>query len=132
MGRPWAEATILGLAAAVEVLSFSTHPRTLYWPHGNDTFLKDQVEGSAVSPDLEFILVFQELAPVTKKPAVFYDLLNTNSNHTDVPENWKRNDFIWAGEYYYLCLHYTSYMFIDCVWYVFFWLNLTFIRLEAT
>ncbi|XP_010484225.1 PREDICTED: fatty acid amide hydrolase-like isoform X1 [Camelina sativa] len=37
MGRPWAEATILGLAAAIE-----------------------------------------ELAPVTKKPAVFYDILNTN------------------------------------------------------
>ncbi|CAN8277511.1 unnamed protein product [Cochlearia groenlandica] len=41
MGRPWAEATVLSLAAAVE-----------------------------------------ELAPITKKPAVFYDLLNTNSIQT--------------------------------------------------
>ncbi|CAG7871589.1 unnamed protein product [Brassica rapa] len=45
MGRPWAEATVLGLAAAVE-----------------------------------------ELAPVTKKPAVFHDVLNTNRVHTDLPE----------------------------------------------
>ncbi|VVB17995.1 unnamed protein product [Arabis nemorensis] len=39
MGRPWAEATVLGLAAAVE-----------------------------------------ELAPLTKKPAIFYDVLNTKQN----------------------------------------------------
>uniref|UniRef100_M4E695 Amidase domain-containing protein n=1 Tax=Brassica campestris TaxID=3711 RepID=M4E695_BRACM len=45
MGRPWAEATVLALAAAVE-----------------------------------------ELAPVTKKPAVFHDVLNTNRVHTDLPE----------------------------------------------
>ncbi|RID59074.1 hypothetical protein BRARA_F02323 [Brassica rapa] len=45
MGRPWAEATVLSLAAAVE-----------------------------------------ELAPVTKKPAVFHDLLNTNRVHTDLSE----------------------------------------------
>ncbi|XP_048637918.1 fatty acid amide hydrolase isoform X2 [Brassica napus] len=45
MGRPWAEATVLALAPAVE-----------------------------------------ELAPVTKKPAVFHDVLNTNRVHTDLPE----------------------------------------------
>ncbi|KAH0892497.1 hypothetical protein HID58_054926 [Brassica napus] len=45
MGRPWAEATVLALAAAVE-----------------------------------------ELAPVTKKPAVFHNLLNTNRVHTDLSE----------------------------------------------
>ncbi|KAJ4887658.1 Fatty acid amide hydrolase [Raphanus sativus] len=42
MGRPWAEATVLSLAAAVE-----------------------------------------ELAPVTKKPAVFHDVLKTNRIHTE-------------------------------------------------
>ncbi|CAF1707170.1 unnamed protein product [Brassica napus] len=30
--------------------------------------------------------VFQELAPVTKKPAVFHDMLDTNRVHTDLPE----------------------------------------------
>ncbi|CAA7034814.1 unnamed protein product [Microthlaspi erraticum] len=45
MGRPWAEATILGLAAAVE-----------------------------------------ELAPVTKKPAVYHDVLNTKTSLTDLLE----------------------------------------------
>lgn len=64
MGRPWAEATILGLAAAVEVLSLSL---TCF--------------GSLVLfSRLEFVVVFQELAPITKKPAVFYDVLNTKQN----------------------------------------------------
>ncbi|KAL0863048.1 hypothetical protein Bca101_042166 [Brassica carinata] len=62
MGRPWAEATVFALAAAVErVLGSDCLPGSLY-----------------------SIVVFQELAPVTKKPAVFHDVLSTNRVHTDL------------------------------------------------